>query len=282
MAAPDNARPGGAQRRRLALAAAAFLGAVIAAVVAGARSCRNEVATSAGNRARTTVTKAVLRPEPVAPPRWDAPLEVPPAPPSVGWENEADIVATDLRRVLEGDAQPGAFAEARAEAARQDLALFPPDRERLWRMLLGDDRERMLALAALAARPPEEDAIVALVLRSHRPEDGELLRLLGAEIVSDLSPELVSRHEDELLHAFERERNPLVLAFALPALEMMREDRLRDLLRSQVATAEPEMLPVLLALARDRLGSEAMESVEETLREALRAGDAGGDARDLP
>lgn len=276
MGSPDDATP---RSRRRSLALAAAVAALVAAVVAGARSCRDSVAARSGARVRATVTKSVLRPDPVAPPRWDSPLEEgPPGPPSVGWENEADVVATDLRHVLEGRATPGSFAEARAEAARQDLALFPPDEDRIRRMLLGDERERTLALAALAARPPERDDIVSLVLRSHRPEDGELLRLLGAEIYSDLAPELISLHEDDLLQVFGREPNPLVLAFALPALERLREDRLRELMRAQVATAEPEMLPVLLSLARDRLGSEAMESVEETLRGTLQDGAAASDS----
>ncbi len=268
----------GAHRLR-PLAAGAAAVALVAAVIAGARSCGDgAVAARAGVRARTTVTKAVLRPDPVAPPNWDAPrAEALPAPPSAGWEDAADAIATDLRRVLEGRASGGAYEDARSEAARQDLALFPPELDRIRRMLLGSERERALALAALSARPVESDDIVRLVLRSQRPDDGELLRILGAEICSGLAPEVLSRHEEEVLHAFEREPNPLVLAFALPALERMGEERLRDLVRAQVATAEPEMLPVLIALARDRLGSTAMESVEEALRETLRAGAGGGE-----
>jgi hypothetical protein len=278
MRSPES--PTGAHGRR-SLAAAAAAAALLGAVVAGARSCGGDdaVAARGGSRPRATVTKAVLRPDPAAPPSWDAPrVEARPAPSSAGWEDEADAVAVDLRSVLEGRARPGAFAEARAEAARRDLALFPPDEDLIRRMLIGGERERTWALAALAARPTEADDIVALVLRSQRPEDGELLRLLGAEICSGLAPEVLSRHEEDVLRAFEREPNPLVVAFALPALERLREDRLRDFMRAQVATAEPEMLPVLLALARDRLGSAAIESVEEMLRATLSEGAGGGAA----
>ena len=62
----------------------------------------------------------------------------------------------------------------------------------------------------------------------------------------------------------------LVLAVALPALERMDEARLRALLRAQLASATPEMLPVLLALARARLGPAAIEE----LTSALEAGEA--------
>ncbi|HEY6005037.1 MAG TPA: hypothetical protein VIV57_19320, partial [Anaeromyxobacter sp.] len=174
--------------------------------------------------------------------------------PSAGWEEAAEAVAADLRRLLDGRPGAGAYAEARAEAARADLALFPPDRARIRRLLAGGERERLLALAALAARPELDDDLARLVLRGQRPEDDEVARLLGAEIAAGLAPDLAARHEDELQRAFEREPNPLVLAVALPALERMEAPRLRALLRAQAAAADPEMLPVLLALSRARLG----------------------------
>jgi hypothetical protein len=168
-------------------------------------------------------------------------------------------VAIDLRQLLLGRPAAGAFEEARAEAARADLALFPPDPAELRRMLLSpDDRARTLALAALAARADASDDLLRIVLRSQRPEDDELVRLLGAELVAALPPGLLARHEDDLLRAFEREPNPLVVAVALPALERMEEQRLRTLLDAQLALAAPEMLPVLVALARDRLGPGAL------------------------
>ncbi len=181
---------------------------------------------------------------------------------SAGWQEAAESVAADLRRLLHGHPGGGAYAEARAEAARADLALFPPDRARIRRLLGGGDRERVLALAALAARPELDDDLARLVLRGQRPEDDEVARLLGAEIAAGLAPEVAARHEDDLLRAFEREPNPLVLAVALPALERMEAPRLRALLRAQATAADPEMLPVLLALSRARLGGDAASDVE--------------------
>lgn len=193
--------------------------------------------------------------------------------PAVGWEEAAEVVAADLRRILDGRPRAGAYAEARAEAARRDLLLFPPDRERLRRLLAGGERERVLALAALAARPEGDDDLVRLVFRSQRPEDDEVVRLLGAELAAGLEPELVARHEEDLLRAFEREPNPLVLAVALPALERMAEPRLGALLRAQAAAADPAMLPVLLALARSRLAARAIEDLEFSLPAPLRHAD---------
>lgn len=245
-------------RARLAwTAVAALLAAILALLVS--RSARDR--STAGDS-----------PQAAGAPRPPGAVAVPPAPdgfrvdvgvpsPSAGWEEEAWIVASDLRRLLEGRPRAGAYEEARAEAARGDLALYPPDRARLRRLLLGDERERLLALAALSARPDLDDDLLRIVLRSQRPEDGDLVRLLGAEIASALSPELLGRHEDDLLRAFEREQNPLVLAVALPALERLEEPRLRSLLRAQLLRASPEMLPVLLALARSRLGSAALEEL---------------------
>lgn len=190
--------------------------------------------------------------------------------PSAGWEEAAGVVAADLRRILDGRPRAGAYEEARAEAARQDLALFPPDHERLRRLLAGSERERVLALAALAARPERDEDLVRLVLRSQRPDDDEVVRLLGAEIAAGLEPDLLARYEEDLLRAFEREPNPLVLAVAIPALERLDEARLRALLRAQAAAAAPDMLPVLLALARGRLPAAAIEELEVALAASLR------------
>jgi len=194
--------------------------------------------------------------------------EVPLPSASPGWEEAAETVSIDLRRLLLGRPAAGAFEEARADAARQDLALFPPDPTELRRMLLASDtRARTLALVALAARPQPSDDLVRIVLRSQRSEDEEVVRLLGAEVVSALPPELLARHEDDLLRAFAREQNPFVLAVALPALERMEEPRLRALLDAQLALAAPEMLPVLVGLARDRLGPDGVRSLGVLVRE---------------
>ena len=196
--------------------------------------------------------------------RWEIPLPSP----ATGWQEAAETVAIDLRRFLLGRAAAGALEEARAEAARQDLALFPPDPTELRRMLLASDtRTRTLALVALASRPKPSDDLVRIVLRSQRSEDEEVVRLLGAEVVSALPPELLARHEDDLLRAFAREPNPLVLAVALPALERMEEPRLRALLDAQIVLAAPEMLPVLVGLARDRLGPDGVRSLGVTVHE---------------
>lgn len=195
------------------------------------------------------------------------PLVLLPSPSPLGWHDAAETVAIDLRRFLVGRPAAGAFEEARAEAARADLALFPPDPAELRRMLLSPDvRLRTLALAALAAGAEASDDLLRVVLRSQRPGDDEVVRLLGAEVVAALPPELLARHEEDLLRAFEREANPLVLAVALPALERMEEPRLRALLDAQLSLAAPEMTPVLVAFARARLGSEALASVGVLVR----------------
>jgi hypothetical protein len=129
-------------------------------------------------------------------------------------------------------------------------------------MLLSPDlRSRALALAAIAARAEASDDLLRIALRSQRPGDDEVVRLLGAELVAALPAEVLARHEDDLLRAFERETNALVLAVALPALERMEEPRLRALLDAQLALAAPEMLPVLVGIARDRLGPEGVRSL---------------------
>ncbi|HET8538740.1 MAG TPA: hypothetical protein VFL83_02590 [Anaeromyxobacter sp.] len=245
---------------------AAALAAALAARACSLRPAQVERAAGAREEARSG--EAPLPAAAPAPPLAASPSAVLLAEPSAGWESEAETIAAGLRRILDGRPRAGAYAEARAEAARADLALFPPPRDRVRRLLLGSERDRTLALAALAARPDLDDDLLRLVLRSQRPEDDELLRLLGAEIAAAAPAELGARHEDDLLRAFEVEPNPLVLAVALPALERMDEARLRRLLRAQLAVASPEMLPVLLALARGRLGAAGVEDV----RAALAAG----------
>lgn len=181
---------------------------------------------------------------------------------AAGWEEAAETVALDARRFLAGRPAAGSFEEARAEAARQDLALFPPAPARLRSLLLSPDpNDRALALAALAARPEATDELVRLVLRGQRAEEDELVRFLAAEVVAALPPAQLALREDDLLRAFEREPVPLVLAVALPALERMEEPRLRALLEAQLALAAPEMIPVLVAVARDRLGPGALREV---------------------
>src|SRR5512145_595056 len=165
----------------------------------------------------------------LVPPSLGAPL-----PPSTGWEEAAETIAVDLAALLDGHARTGAFAEAQAEAARQDLALYPPDAAKVRRMLLAGTRERTWALVAVAVLPDVDDDLVRLLLRSLRPEDDDLQRLLTAEAVAALPPELLARHEEELLGAFAGETNPLVLAEALPALERMETERLRALVERQL------------------------------------------------
>jgi hypothetical protein len=222
---------------------------------------------------------AVLGEGAVSPPSADGTSPIPSPPPArtgplalpydaIGWEEAAVAVAVDLQRYLQGRAFGGSYEEARAEAARLDLAAHPPEPDRLRRMLLSDlPVERATALAALAARPVPTDDLVRIVLRSARPEDDELLRLLAAEVVSALPPELLARHEDDLLRAFAREPNPLVLAVALPALERLEPERLRALVDAQLALASPQMLPVVVALARERLGEAGLREVGVTVSE---------------
>lgn len=180
---------------------------------------------------------------------------------SAGWEEAAETIVAELRGLLDGRARAGAFAEAQAEAAREDLGRYPPERGQLRRMLLGTEGERARALAALSVRPVLDDDLAGLVLRSHRPEDDPLIRLLAAEVVAAMPPDVLSRHEEELLRAFAAEENPLVLAVALPSLEQLAEPRLEQLLRAQLELASAPMLPVLVGLARDRLGADALAQV---------------------
>jgi hypothetical protein len=132
----------------------------------------------------------------------------------------------------------GAFEEARAEAARRDLAL-----------------------AALSARGQASDDLVRIALRSARPWDDDVLRVLLADLAAALPPEQAARHEDDLLRTFQHEQNPLILALALPALERLEPPRLRALVEAQLEVAGPEMVPVLAGIARDRLGPEELRSV---------------------
>jgi hypothetical protein len=184
-----------------------------------------------------------------------------PLPPCTGWEEAAETIVADLQAILDGRPRSGAFVEASTSAARADLARYPPGREQLRRMLLGSDRERVLALAALSSGSNADDDLLGLALRSRRDGDGAVMRLLTAEWVASLPPPQLSRHEEELLAAFVGEQNPLVLALALPALERLEEGRLRTLLQAQIASAPDPMLPVLVGLARDRLGPEALADV---------------------
>jgi hypothetical protein len=272
MGSPERA----AGRRRIAVAAAI---AVAAGVAMAGKSCAGRGPADGGARAPGgrgagaggEAWSAGIGPPPAAEERPS--LDLPFPSPSAGWEEPAEIVTADLRRILDGRPRAGAYEEARAEAARQDLALFPPPRDRLRRLLLGSERERALALAALAGRPDLDDDLVRIVLRSQRPEDDDVVRLLGAEIAAGLEAGLAARHEEDLLHVFEAEPNPLVLAVALPALERMDEARLRRLLRAQAAAASPEMLPILFALARGRLAPGAVEDLEASLAAALGAGE---------
>jgi hypothetical protein len=179
-----------------------------------------------------------------------------------GWEEAAETVALDLEGLVLGRPLTGAYEEARAEAARRDLALYPPDPARLRGKLLSPRPfDRILALAALGAGGPASDELVSIALRSARPSDGDLLRLLLAELAVALPPVQSARHEDALLRAFEREPSPLVLAVALPALERLEAPRLRALVEAQLGVAAPEMVPVLAGLARDRLGPDALRAV---------------------
>jgi hypothetical protein len=243
-------------RRRLPVALAALLSLATLGIwlAAPSRDGRGREAGAAAAARPPTVAATAT----TASPGWELPLPTG----ATGWEEAAETVALDLRRFLLGRAAGGAYEEARAEAARADLAAFPPEPGKLRRLLLSPSAgDRTLALAALAARGQATDDLVRIALRCARPEEDELLRLLAADLVAALPPEQLARHEDDLLRAFEREPNPLVLAVALPALERLEAPRLRALLEAQLAVAAPEMLPVLAALARDRLGPEGLREI---------------------
>lgn len=199
---------------------------------------------------------------------------LPPEPPSsAGWEEAAEAIVADLRGLLAGRPGPGSFAEALAEASRRDLARYPPSHGALRRGLLGSDEDRARALAALAAAPVPDEELVGLALRIHRSDDDPVVRLLDAEVAASTPPQLLSRHEEELLQAFAGEENPLVLAVALPALEQLDERGFTELLRTQVAIASPPMLPILVGLARDRLGSASLAAAGVVVGATSGAGD---------
>lgn len=218
---------------------------------------------------------AAAPPSPPAAPRtW----EVPSPTGQEAWEEAAETVALDLRGLVLGRPVVGAYEEARAEAARRDLRLHPPDPTRLRRMLLSPSTtDRTHALAALSARGEATDDLVRIALRSARSWDEDLLRLLLADLVTALPPEQAARHEDDVLRAFEREPNPLILAIALPALERLEAPRLRALVEAQLGVATPEMIAVLAALARDRLGPDELRSVGISVFERGGAPGSGGE-----
>lgn len=258
---PDPHRP--SRRRRGATLGWATLAGVAAILAAGAiRACTERRGSSprAGDDASPAPTETraggFAAPGDEAGPQATAAERL-----SAGWQEAAEAVVEDARAMLDGRVHPGAFAEAQAEASRQELALHPPTRERLRRQLLGTERERTEALAALSAHPELDDELVGLVLREQRPEDDAVTRLLSAEVLAAAPAGFLSLHEDALLRAFSGERNPLVLAVALPALERLDEGRLQALLGAQLDGASSAMLPVLVGLARDRLGPEALANV---------------------
>ncbi len=183
-----------------------------------------------------------------------------PAPP-VRWERDAPYVLEVLEAVMAGRGVDP-FADARAEALRGSVVLFPPGAAELRMLLRGDLRDRTVALVAAAVRPPDDEALVELALRSLGEGAPSVVRLLGAELAAALPPERIARHEDALVRAFEAETDPLVLAVALPGLERLDAAPVARILRSQLPRATPEMRPVLLELAASRVGSEALEELE--------------------
>lgn len=188
-----------------------------------------------------------------------------------GWQSEVPYLLEVLEGLMAGRQPEGAYTTDRAEAIRRDLALFPPAPAELDRLLRGGIRERTLALVAAAAHPPADDDLIELALRALDPGDPRVLRLLGAELAAALPAERLSGHEDALVHAFEAEPDPLVLAVALPALERLDAARLSRILRTQLVRATPEMRPVLLRLSASRVGGDALRELE-----AATPGLAGG------
>lgn len=241
------------QRRLAAIACGALLVAALAAVLSSRPSRRGGPA--------TRDVPAVSGEDASSRSERRSPALSEPRPPSFGWEEAAETVVLDLRGLLAGRARAGAFAEAQAEAAREDLVRYPPERERVRRMLMGSDEERGWALAASSALPDPDDELVRVALRSQRPEDDDVLRLLCAELAASLPPELLARHAEELRAAFELESNPLVLAVAMPALERLDDGQLRSVLSSQLQLASPQNLPFVVGLARGRLGEDGLADV---------------------
>jgi hypothetical protein len=191
-----------------------------------------------------------------------APATLAAATASAGWQEEVPYLLEVLEELMAGRQPADAYATGRAEAVRRDLALFPPGPAELERLLRGGIRERTLALVAAAAHHPEEDDLIELALGTLEPSDPRVLRLLGAELAAALPAERLSGHEDALVHAFEAEPDPLVLAVALPALERLDASRLSRILRTQLVRATPEMRPVLLRLAASRVGADALRELE--------------------
>ena len=200
-------------------------------------------------------------PAPTAPPALAPPA---PVPSPAGWRDEARYVLESLDALVTGRGA-GSYVEARAEAVRTDLALFPPDAAELRALLRGGSRERTLALVAAAARPPDDDAAIDLALAVDPARDGIVTRLLAAEVAAGLAPERLALHEDAVARAFEAEPDPLVFAVALPALERLDAGKLARVLRRQLTLAAPEMQAIILRLAASRVGGEALRELQASV-----------------
>jgi hypothetical protein len=206
-------------------------------------------------------------PAPESPPTPAAPAPAAPAlprPSAAGWQDEARYVLESLEALV-GGRRAGSYLEARAEAIRKDLALFPPDAAELRVLLRGGSRERTLALVAASARPPDDDAAIDLALSVDPARDATVARLLAAELAAALPPERLAVHEDAVARAFEAEPDPLVFAVALPALERLDAAGLARVLRRQLQLATPEMQAIILRLAASRVGREALRDLQASV-----------------
>lgn len=180
------------------------------------------------------------------------------------WRAAAEALLEGTRDALWGADDYAVVVES--EEARAALAgMLAADRDEVRRLLLGSERDRAIGLAALAASAVADEELLGLAVRMQRPEDEPAVRLLGAEVIASIPPEAMERLQDDVVRALSAEPNPLVLVVALPGLERLDQPRLVALLEAQLRLAGPEMRPILLGLARARVGEAALVELRAAL-----------------
>ncbi len=274
MAASPDPRPA----RRRAVAAAAVAALVTVVLFAMHRECggggdrgatvpREGAPGEADRRAGAPASSLPARPGSTG-----AEPGAAPAPSLPAWRAAAEATLEAYRDVIAGG-DPWALV-VESEGARAALAeAAAADRTEIRRLLLGTGREREIALVTMARSGLADEELLALAVRLQRPEDDEIVRLVGADVMAGMPGESLARLQDDVVRALSGETNPLVFVLALPGLERMDEAHLVELLARQLRLAGPEMRPILYDLARQRVGAASLADLRAALgREAIPAG----------